>query len=620
MSKKRKKKSGKPRKTAPPESAPAVEVDGSVIEPDEALVGDSGSPWLPAWARWAAFLSLVGLHGFLLAAVANPSPHSGGDNAGYLTLAYSLLDTGQYLDLHDPVQPAHVKYPPVYASVLATAMAFGARTWVAFKSVSGLAILASVALAAGWAWRRRGWSFGLTIGALLAFAGTFLYYSQWILSDPIFLVFTTGALLAFDRVDSLMRPRPPDQAGDPVLTGKERGWLLLGGIATILAFFTRSAGLPLVVAVLLWLALKRQRRALAIFAIAFGVPAVLWWLRSRALGGPGYTGEFWLVNPYQPDLGQVGFVGLVDRFVANFWFYVATEIPAGLLGVRNVAATIGGLLLFVLATVGWIKRLRFVGVAELFVPLYFGLILLWPEVWSGDRFALPLFAPILFYAGETVVRVTRPLHRLAPLGVGTVIVVALLIPAMGNWRGAARQASICRERVEAGPFACYQSRMQEFVAAAQWVGTNSPDGTVVFSRKPRTFYLLSGVPSAVFPFSDDPQVLADAADDIGARYVVVDYLDNVSAFYLVPILRDRPGMFCTVRGFGGDDRGIQTQLLGIRTSVGANPDVSRTDDGAMRVQLSSCAQDGEGFPSGPEVEPTQSVPSGVIPLLQSLDS
>ena len=41
-------------------------------------------------------------------------------------------------------------------------------------------------------------------------------------------------------------------------------------------------------------------------------------------------------------------------------------------------------------------------VAEYFFPLYAGLILLWPEVWSGDRFALPLFPLILFYAASAL--------------------------------------------------------------------------------------------------------------------------------------------------------------------------------------------------------------------------
>ena len=581
---------------------------------------DAG-PRLPRWARWAAFLSLVGLHAFLLVRVANPSPHAGGDNAGYLTLAYSLIENGEYTDLYDPAQPAHTKYPPVYAMVLAMAMALGARTWTAFKTVSAVAVLVSVALAAGWAWRRRGWSFGITIGVLLAFANTFLYHSQWILSDPVFLAFTLVALLAFDRVDALARPgiAPSAEGSVGEIPDGDRRWLVLGCAAAILAFFTRSAGVPLVLAVFGWLLLRKQKRALIAFAIAFGVPAFLWWIRSRALGGPGYAGEFWLVNPYQPDLGRAGPLRMVERLASNAWLYVGTEIPAGLTGARNLTATFGGLVLFALAVVGWIKRLRFAGVAELFVPLYLGLILLWPEVWSGDRFALPLFAPILFYAGETIVRASRPFHRWAPHWVSGAVAIVILIPAVGAWRTSARQAAICRDRVQVGAFGCYRERMQEFVSAAEWSTQNLPDGAVVFTRKPRIFYLLSGVPSAVFPFSDDPQVLADAAIATGARYVIVDYLDSVSAFYIVPALEKRTGMFCSMIGFGGDDRGIQTQLLGIDPTAEGDRPVSE-EGGALSVQLGQCpATAYRGGSRGPRDVP-QSDASGFVPLLRSLDS
>ncbi len=619
---KRKKRSADAAGAAPGTgSAPASPANGGGHDEASPTAGvpdpEPGLSRLPPWARWAAFLTLVGLHAFLLVRVANPSPHSGGDNAGYLTLAYSLVTGGEYTDLYDPAQPPHTKYPPVFPLVLAGAMALGARTWASFKAVSAIAILLSVALASAWAWRRRGWGFGIAIGLLLAFADSLLYHSQWILSDPVFLALTMAALLAFDRVESLVRDGPP-LAGTPARG--ERRWLGIGCAAAILAFFTRSAGLPLVLAVFAWLALRRRWRALGIYAMAFGAPALLWWLRSRALGGPGYTGEFWMVNPYQPDLGTIGPLALVGRLVANLQHYLWTAIPGGLLGMRTTLSAVLGSALVLAAIVGWAKRLKTPGVAELFVPLYFGLILLWPQVWSGDRFALPLFAPLLFYAGEALVRMTREVHRWAPVAALTVMVAVLLLPGTMSWRSYARQAAVCRERVRTGAFHCYQARMQEFAAAAEWSRDNLPEGAVVLTRKPRLFFVVSGVRSSVFPFSDDPQALADAAGTVGARYLIMDYLDNVSAFYLVPILEKRPALFCSIRGFGGDERGIQTQLMGLDPAASGDRRVTQTDDGQMRVNLDMCELS-EYLAEGAVLDaPAQSDPSGVVPLLRSLDS
>ncbi|MFW5905123.1 MAG: hypothetical protein ACOCUZ_02790, partial [bacterium] len=72
-------------------------------------------------------------------------PHTGGDNAGYLGLAYSLLERGAYLDLYLPGEPIHTKYPPGFPLLLAGARILGAETWVAFKAV--VAVSATLAVA-----------------------------------------------------------------------------------------------------------------------------------------------------------------------------------------------------------------------------------------------------------------------------------------------------------------------------------------------------------------------------------------------------------------------------------------------------------------------------------------
>ena len=41
----------------------------------------------------------------LVVAAFNPAPHNGGDNAAYVTLAFSLAHQGTYTDLYDPAGP-----------------------------------------------------------------------------------------------------------------------------------------------------------------------------------------------------------------------------------------------------------------------------------------------------------------------------------------------------------------------------------------------------------------------------------------------------------------------------------------------------------------------------------
>jgi len=537
----------------------------------EQAVDEVRSPFvLPPWLGWAGLVVVVLLEAYLVMAAANPSPHSGGDNAGYLSLAFSLLDGGQYLELWEPGDPAHTKYPPGYALVLAALMSLGARTWTALKASSAFFMVAAVGLAYLWVWRRSSWGLALAVAVVLAFSDSFIYSSQWVLSDPMFLVLTLAALVALDRGTdrSDSRTGPSENEGvESTADGQRSGqaWLVAGVLAAVAAYFTRSAGLPLLVAVGAWLAWKRDWKALGFTAAVFVVPAVLWSVRAQVAGAPGYVSEFWMINPYDPALGRAGLGELIQRIIQNAGLYLGSAIPAGITGRRGPATMTFGVLLALCATVGWARRLRTPHVAELFAPLYLGLILLWPTVWSGDRFALPLFAIVLFYAGEALRDFSAKLHANAPALVGALAVFLLVLPAGQQWSVYVSQAELCRERVTAeGAYGCYQPRMREFVSAARWATTGLPEGSVVLTRKPRTFFLLSEVKSRTYPLMESADTLLSFADDAGARYTLIDYLDNLGSRYLVPSVHQQPRAFCALVGFGGGEEGVQTQLLGVR--------------------------------------------------------
>ncbi len=400
--------------------------------------------------RWA-LLGLTGLVSATIVALAfNPAPHTGGDNAGYVALAYSLLTQGSYTEIFDPAGLPHTKYPPVFPALLAGLMLLGARSWAALKSVAAIATVATSLFTYLWAERRLGpvWAFGVALAA--SGASAVVYYSHWILSDPTFVALTILSLWALDRTDE---------------PGSGRRWLVFGVVGAGMAYFTRSAGLPLLVAVGAWLLAQRRWRAMAATAMAVGVPAVLWMLRARGAGQADYASEFWLVDPYTPALGRIGGLGLADRTVGNLIGYVGTHIPAGIVGTQGVAVVLLGVAVVALGGAGWFLTVRRrVGPAELFLPLYAGLVLVWPEVWSGDRFALPLY-PLLFGYGAFFLRDgvggrNRSYGALA----GGLALVAVLVPALGSWTGTAGDASACAARTKIeGPFACYGTRVGAFV-------------------------------------------------------------------------------------------------------------------------------------------------------------
>jgi hypothetical protein len=543
--------------------------------------------------RWLAAAGvLLAIHLVVVAAVYTPAPHSGGDNAAYLSLGASLLSGAGYVELWDPAEPPHAKYPPAFPVVLAFAMALGATTWSTFKVLSALLVVTGGALVLAWAGTRRGPVFGGAVALLTVLSAGWIEASRWVLSEPLFLVGVFAALWGADRaglrfgIPSRL-PAPPDDPVAPGSPGASRAsgrWVAVAAMGAVLTIFTRTAGLPLLLALLVLLAWTRRWKALALAGGATALPVLLWILRGRSAGEGAYQDEFWLANPYAPGLGTVDAAGLARRVVTNLELYVGRVLGGEWWG--GFALTSGlvaglGVLLVLVALAGWGMRIAKgrAGLAELFLPLYGGLVLLWPQVWSGDRFVLPLYPLLLFWAGEALLaggswlaaRAKRP--RLAP-GWAVAGALALAIPAGFGAFDKADLAGFCRGLTTVDPYACYGEAFQGFRDAAEWSAVNLPATAVVINRRPRTFFAMGGPPGRVFPFFEDAAPLLELADEVDARYLLVDEGDGISQAYLPAIVQSRLGAFCWIRQWQGG-----AVLLGILPpgERGASP----SDDGAV---------------------------------------
>jgi hypothetical protein len=497
-------------------------------------------------------LGVIGVQLFLTARVFTPAPHTGGDNAGYIALAHSIVERGAYLELWTPGEPPHTKYPPVFPLLLAGAMAFGVKGWVGLKMVPFASTLLVGVLSFLWVRGRKGDGVAASVALLVVLADAVLYYSRWILSDPTFLALTLGALWTLER-------------GEKKETENPGLWLMAGFALVLLAYFTRSAGLPLVVATVLWLILRRGWGGLAIFSVAFTGSAGLWWWRALQAGGSRYAAEFWLLDPYRPELGRVGPLELLARIWENLLAYVTNFIPEGIIGLEGTLLPILGVGFTLLALVGWGRSVRMgPGLSELFLPLYLGLMLLWPRVWSGDRFALPLFPLLLFYAASALPWVLGGLKPAIRTLLQAGAFLLLAVPSLGSWTQEAEAARRCRALATNGdPWACHGPNVREYVLLAEWSGENLPVGAVVVTRKPRIFFVESSVKTLSLPLTTDADEFLGTTREGGGRYLTVDRWDGLSAYYLPPVLGARPGSFCQVTGVeSGGQMGIQ--LLGIR--------------------------------------------------------
>lgn len=507
-------------------------------------------------AVWIA-VGLALLHVVLALLTFMPQPFTGGDNAAYVALGRSLLERGDYVSLYDPALPPHTQYPPAFPALLAIALALGFDTFTQLKFLVIALSAGAVAFTFLWIGRRHRPALAFGVALVLALSPGVLELTHWVLSDVPFWCFTMIALWGLERV------RP-----------ELRGRFLIGTGAVVVAYFTRSAGLPLLLATLAWLVWRRRWKQLALLAGVSLPLAFLWWLRAQGAGGIDYVSQFWFVNPYDPSLGRIGPLDLVDRVAENASKYVRIHMPILLTGRTGGFALLLGVLTIVLAMYGWVRRLRRAGVAELFLPLYLGLIMIWPAVWSGERFLLPVLPLLLAFAGEGLVRLAHVAKAGAGLTAGAAAAAVLLLAMLPGQADAIRAGSQCTTEFRAGDrYACLPLAWRDWFAVAEWAQTALPADAVVLSRKPRLFYVVGGRRGRNYPMSPEPAELVRAADEAGARYIVLDHLDGLSQLYLLPAVVNRIQAFCLLYSSPMDG----TVVLGVRREAATLPDVPPAD-------------------------------------------
>ncbi len=491
-------------------------------------------------AIWAVLGALIAAHLILAFLLFDPKPFVGGDNAGYMALAESLRTGEGYRNIYLPDAPRHAQYPPVYPLILALAGALGGSL-ITFKILSVLFTATAVLFLFLLARARLGVAAALAATTPFALSPLLLYYSHWVLSEAPFVLLTLVALWAAERM------------------GRSRRWLIIAVAAGILAYLTRAAGLPFLVALLAVLAWHRQWRRLAGVGGAVVVAVGGWWLWGKLAATRSaevYASNFLLVNPYAPEQGYVGPGDLLIRVVENLRLYAVEVTPQALAGRQPpgglaLMALLTALLLLALAIVAWARDVREPRTLEGFALFYVALISLWPQVWTDQRFLLPLLPVLFLYAAGGVIwcfdfmRTARPQWVLPVYGA---LLTLLAMPA--DVRVTLQNQRCMRLYRQGDALACYAPRWRAFVQAADWVRANTPEAAIVITRKPRLFYYYARRQGDVYPFTFDDAAMLEFLDGIAAEYVVVAGLSQTTSRYLVPVIRSVPERFALLHQIG----------------------------------------------------------------------
>ncbi|MBN2288494.1 MAG: hypothetical protein JXQ83_04110 [Candidatus Glassbacteria bacterium] len=501
--------------------------------------------WIKEHARQILLASLA-LNLLTCLALFDPKPHTGGDNASYIILAESIFRLGDgYSDNIGPGAPRpHTQYPFGYPLLLAPLVLLFGRNVVVLKLLS--IILATGSVAVFSALTRRlltpaAWA-GLTLAAALN--PVIVDYSHWILSEIAFLFFSLLSLYL------MLRSEDPGQAG------KYGRWFWLGLLSLAFTAHIRTAGLGFAVAGFAYYALKRSWKRLLVFTVAVAVLLAPWMVRNRMAErgeNRGYLYQLLLKNPYTPEEGSIAVAGLAGRALRNAGIYAGGELARVVLGSdailkKNAAVKALSVLCALLALTGLAARLAAgPGFLEVYVLVYLGIVLLWPEAWSDVRFLMPVVPLLLLYLAEAVELAARRLGpgKAFPGMPAAAAGLVLALAGLGSQAGRMPEnLGMIGRYLDGDRYAGYPVNWRHLFQAADWVKQNTPETSVVTVRKPRLFYLHTGRKACGYPFTTDRDSVF--AEIRRTDYVVIDAVSGTTYRYLLPAVQEHRDDFKVV--------------------------------------------------------------------------
>jgi len=466
----------------------------------------------------------------------------GGDNANYYILGNSIANGEGYANIHHVEKEAHYHYPPGYPLLIASVVSVFSNDIIAIKILNGVFLLGAILLLffiVKKISQNDHIAFAVSLLSLLNYH--ILCYSTIMMSEIPFLFFSLLCIWLFLKIDF----------SKPVF----KNWLFfLLIICLSFSFYIRSVALALFVSMSCFLAFKKQWRYVVSLLVGFLVLYLPWIIRNSGASNT-YVSQLSLKNPYQPEQGSIGFSDIIERIAINIERYITKEIPSGLVSSKeviysDVSAPITewllGFLLLVGIVFGIYKLPKYSTFIFLYILAFFGLLMVWPSVWYGTRFLVPLIPLLIFLFIFGMISFLKWLQeKIIPkqLKHFTTILTVILL---SFWAFMYGSSAISKLNLQAKGE--YADNYKNYFALAEWINQNADDTSVTAVRKEGLFYLFSKKNVINYQKIQDKEAQIEDLKSKNVDYVVVEQLGYSSTSkYLVPTIDRYPNKFKTIK-------------------------------------------------------------------------
>ena len=471
----------------------------------------------------------------------------GGDNANYYILANGLASGEGYVAFQSPSAPAANHFPPGYPFIMSTLIRLGMDSLEAMKIFNGILLLLSSFLLFHITFKlTKNNVLSIILASFTIVNRNLLEYATIVMSETVFLFFLMLTIYLF-----------------MLWKEKKNNWkslyFFLLAISLVILIYIRTQGVVVLLAfTFFFLIMKQWKEATVLFTFCF-IALLPWQIRSSKLGGNSYMAQLLRTEPYNKLSPQMAFGDWGTRVKENFVRYVSKEIPNALFPAIKVKYKdsktgklikapiknwILGFTVIVLALIGiWSVEKYRVFFGLLFAGV-FCILMLWPQVWFGIRFYLPM-VPLTFVFA--ILGLLFSISRLFKLK--TPIVeskkAVFVIAALLLFQVSPIQALESKSERE------HPKNWGNFLRIGEWCKENIDENSVISCRKPALMYTASKTKTTGFKYTKDREEFFNYYKSEGVTHVIMEQLGfNQTGLYLYPAMQAEKEKFQLIKEYG----------------------------------------------------------------------
>lgn len=505
---------------------------------------------LPSQKSLVAFIIFLFAFIFIYPSIFDVKLFLGGDNCNYYILADGLSSGQGYVNNNEPFPTAANHFPPGYPFIMSLFMRIGIESIVSFKLINGLFLLGTIFVFYRIVYRiTKNQFLSIVLGLLVLLNAHFLEYSTVMMSELPFAFFQ---LLS---IHLLIRWSDNEYSLKSV-------FFVLFVLTLILSIYIRSIGITMLGTSFLYLLFSRKYvSSLALLGITI-LALLPWQIRSSNLGGSSYMKSLVKVDTYDPASESMKLSDWGERVKLNAWRYASKEIPNSVFPKVKVeyrnpktgdwisSPTKHWILGFGIILLGLIGLLTLKHYRWLFLLIFgsnFFILMLWPQVWFGIRFMLPIVPLILLFSVLGIYFIIEKVFpKYTNLRTSPYISAFFLILAFTHVEPIKKLV----DKKEAD----YPANWKNYIRLAEWTSENLKDA-VVSTRKPEIFFVAGGASTCNFPYTPDRKEFLDGLKKKNVTHVVFESLGfSQTGKFLFPVIKSDDQQFKMVKSFGVVER------------------------------------------------------------------